>query len=36
LVMLAYSLGPFPLVMGGVLAGILGGWRPLQRLKEIF
>jgi len=36
LVMLAYSLGPFPLVMGGALAGILSGWRPLQRLREIF
>jgi chromate transporter len=30
LVMLAYSLGSFPLVMGGALAGILSGWRPLH------
>ncbi len=36
LVMLANSSGPFPLVMGGALAGILSGWRPLQRLREIF
>lgn len=36
LVMLAYSLRPLPLVMAGALAGILSGWRPLQRLREIF
>jgi chromate transporter len=35
-VMLAYSLRPFRLVMAGALAGVLSGWRPLQRLREIF
>lgn len=35
LAMFAYGLGPFPLVMGGALAGVLSGCRPLQRLREI-
>lgn len=36
LALLAYGMGPFPLVVGGALAGMLSGWRPLQRLREIF
>ena len=34
-VMLAYSLGALPLIVGGALAGIASGYRPLQRLKEM-
>lgn len=34
-VMLVFSLGAFPLIIGGALAGIASGYRPLQRLKEM-
>jgi hypothetical protein len=33
--MLAFSLGALPLIVGGALAGISSGYRPLQRLKEM-
>jgi chromate transporter len=34
-VMLIFSLGAFPLIIGGTLAGIASGYRPLQRLREM-
>lgn len=34
-VMLAYSLGPLPLIMGGALAGITSSYRPIQRLRDV-
>ena len=35
LVMLAYNVRPFPLIIAGALAGVASAWRPLQRLREI-
>jgi chromate transporter len=34
-VMLACSLGPLPLIIGGALAGITSGYRPIQRLRDM-
>ena len=32
---LAFSMGPLPLIGAGALTGIVSGWRPLQRIKEV-
>ena len=34
-VMLVFSVGVFPLIIGGALAGMASGYRPLQRLREM-
>jgi chromate transporter len=32
---LVFSISPLPLICAGALTGIVSGWRPLQRLKEV-
>jgi chromate transport protein ChrA len=34
LVLLAFSIRPFPLILAGALVGIAAGTRPLQRLRK--
>ena len=32
---LVFSMSPLPLICAGALTGIVSGWRPLQRIKEV-